>query len=159
MKLKLLSFALLGLLISSCGGSSNPAADEINSSKSETEAKEVTVEKIDPMQDKGVGTVTSVELGEIDNELATKGEELFEANCTACHKMGKRYVGPDLVDITNRRTSEWIMNMILDPELMVKENQLAKELLMEYSAPMANQSLTEDESRAILEYFRVNDSK
>jgi len=38
---------------------------------------------------------------------------------------------------------------------MVVENAKAKELLMEFSAPMANQNLTEDEARAVLEYFRT----
>ncbi|MDH3321965.1 MAG: cytochrome c, partial [Flavobacteriaceae bacterium] len=56
---------------------------------------------------------------------------------------------------TERRSPEWIMNMILNPEVMVVENETAKQLLIEYSAPMANQSLTEDEARAILEYFRT----
>ena len=38
---------------------------------------------------------------------------------------------------------------------MVKENPAAKQLLAEYIAPMANQSLTQDEARAVLEYFRT----
>ena len=48
--------------------------------------------------------------------------------------------------------------MILNPDEMVKENQAAKELLMEYISPMANQSLTEEEARSILEYFIDNDN-
>jgi hypothetical protein len=51
------------------------------------------------------------------------------------------------------------MNMILDPDKMVKENPAAKQLLAEYLSPMANQSLTETEARAILEYFRTEVSK
>ena len=55
-----------------------------------------------------------------------------------------------------RRTPEWIMNMILNPEQMVKENPLAKNLLIEFNgAPMANQNLTKEEARAVLEYFRT----
>ena len=38
---------------------------------------------------------------------------------------------------------------------MVAENPIAKALLAEYVAPMANQSLTETEARLILEYFRT----
>ena len=45
--------------------------------------------------------------------------------------------------------------MILDPEKMVKEDPVAMELLKRYLAPMANQSLTDDEARKILEYFRT----
>ena len=73
--------------------------------------------------------------------------------------MSKRFVGPGLAVVTERRTPEWIMNMILNPEVMVAENPLAKKLLAEYLSPMANQSLTEDEARAILEYFRTVPSK
>lgn len=154
MKLKFSSIAFLSLLLLSCGGESN--GDSAQNIPSEN-VPEPVVESIDPMQDKGVGPITVIELGDIDADLVESGKIVFEANCTACHKMGKRYVGPDLNDVTERRTSEWIMNMILNPEGMVKDNQLAKDLLTEYSAPMANQNLTEDESRAILEYFRSND--
>ena len=48
------------------------------------------------------------------------------------------------------------MNMILNPEQMVKEDPLAKELLIEFNgSPMANQGLTEEDARAVLEYFRT----
>jgi hypothetical protein len=45
--------------------------------------------------------------------------------------------------------------MILNPEVMIAKNATAKALLAEFSAPMANQHLTEDEARAVLEYFRT----
>ncbi|MGB5315590.1 MAG: cytochrome c, partial [Robiginitalea sp.] len=58
--------------------------------------------------------------------------------------------------ILERRTPEWVMNMILAPEQMVKDDPLAKELLIEFNgSPMANQSLTEEQARAVLEYFRT----
>jgi hypothetical protein len=48
------------------------------------------------------------------------------------------------------------MNMILNPDGMVKEDPVAKQLLMEYNGtPMANQNLTKEEARAVLEYFRT----
>ncbi len=50
------------------------------------------------------------------------------------------------------------MNMILNPEEMVQKDPDAKALLIEYNgSPMANQSLTEEEARNILEYFRTLD--
>ena len=55
-----------------------------------------------------------------------------------------------------RRSPEWTMNMILNPEEMVKKDPLAKELLIKFNgSPMANQNLTEDEARQVLEYFRT----
>jgi mono/diheme cytochrome c family protein len=110
---------------------------------------------LDPMVDKGIGPIKKLTLGPIDEAMVAKGKEIFELKCTACHKVEKRFIGPSPTGVLDRRTPEWIMNMILNPELMVKENANARQLLMEYTAPMANQNLTEEEARAVLEYFRT----
>ncbi len=48
------------------------------------------------------------------------------------------------------------MNMILNPENMTKEDPIAKKLLQEYNGvQMTNQNLTQEEARAVLEYFRT----
>jgi mono/diheme cytochrome c family protein len=98
--------------------------------------------------------VTSVELGPIDAALATEGQGIYETRCTTCHKMEGRYVGPPLGDVVEQREPEWIMNMILAPEKMLQTDPTAQELLAEYSVPMTNQNLSEEEARAILEYLR-----
>ncbi len=155
MKLKFLTVFALGALMISCGGE-KAKEDVANSVKKEVKA-EVKAEavKVDPMTDKGVGPIKTLTLGDIDENLVAKGQEVYKVKCTACHKISKRFVGPGLKGVTERRTPEWIMNMILNPELMVVENEAAKQLLIEYIAPMANQSLTEEEARAILEYLRT----
>ena len=106
---------------------------------------------------KGVGPVTNLEIpAEIDQTLATSGGEIFEAKCTAGHKAEKRFIGPAPKGIMERRTPEWIMNMILNPEEMVQKDPIGKQLLVEYNgSPMANQNLTQEEARAVLEYFRT----
>jgi cytochrome c len=72
-----------------------------------------------------------------------KGQELFAAKgCVACHKLGGgRLVGPDLKDVLTRREQEWVERMILRPDVMVKEDAVAKKLLAEYLTPMPNQSV------------------
>ncbi len=45
--------------------------------------------------------------------------------------------------------------MILNPEEMVETDPVGQELLKRYLAPMANQNLTQDEARKVLEYFRT----
>ena len=151
MKLRKLIFGMVltGLLVG-CGGEKKN-----ESSKQPASAEPQQEVAADPKTDKGVGPITSISLGEIDPVLAEKGKALFTNKCTACHKIEKRFVGPALKGITEKRTPEWIMNMILAPEKMVAENAEAKKLLAEYLSPMANQSLTEEEARAILEYFRT----
>ena len=135
------------LCLSGCGGD-----------KAKVEESTATPEKavaLDPMEDKGIGPIKSLTLGPIDEAMAAKGKEVYDLKCTACHKVEKRFIGPSPKGILDRRTPEWIMNMILNPEVMVQKNAQAKQLLMEYMAPMANQNLTEEEARAVLEYFRT----
>ena len=113
--------------------------------------------KISPLENKGVGPIKNVVLEEtISQSLAHKGKEVYEKMCTACHKIEKKYIGPSPKNILQRRSPEWIMNMILNPEIMVKEDPVAKQLLIEYNgSPMANQNLTKEQARSILEYFRT----
>ena len=168
MKKLLLAALFLGgtLVFTNCGGGSNKNSQE-NATEQTTEnnnteqGTEQGAEEVDPMTDKGIGPVSSVELGDaIDQELAKKGEELFTSKgCNACHDINEKRVGPPLKGVTTRRTPEWIMNMILNPTEMTQKDPIAKKLLGEYAAPMSNQNLTKDEARAILEYFRNIDAQ
>ncbi|MHB1147034.1 MAG: c-type cytochrome [Lutibacter sp.] len=151
MKLKIIVLAIVAAVIMSCGGEGKKEEKVA----APVEEQKAVVEETDPMKDKGIGPITSVTLSEIDQKMADEGKAVFLAKCSACHKISKRVVGPALVGVTTRRSPEWIMNMILNPEKMVVENPIAKKLLAEYVAPMANQNLTEAEARLILEYFRT----
>jgi mono/diheme cytochrome c family protein len=151
MKLKTFLLAIIAVLVASCG---SDVKKEAENTQPQNDAK-VEASEIDPMKDKGIGPVKEITLGDLDQAMADQGKELFATKCSACHKVDKRFVGPALAGVTERRTPEWIMNMILNPEVMVAENAIAKQLLAEYLSPMANQSLKEEEARKILEYFRT----
>ena len=73
----------------------------------------------------------------------TKGEEVFAMKgCTACHKVGGgKLVGPDLKGVMSRRDQEWVERMILHPDVMLKEDPVAKKLLAEHFTPMPNQNV------------------
>jgi|AntDeeMinimDraft_5_1070356.scaffolds.fasta_scaffold01898_1 mono/diheme cytochrome c family protein len=102
----------------------------------------------------GIGPVIEpVSIGEIDEELAEQGEQIFQTKCSACHKLAERYVGPPLGDVLNKRTPAYVMNMTLNPDQMLKEHPEAKKLLAEYMTPMPNQNITREEARAIVEYL------
>jgi mono/diheme cytochrome c family protein len=105
----------------------------------------------------GIGPVKEVKLGAIDNSLVEKGQQTFNTKCSSCHKFDSRLVGPPLQGVTQRRKPEWIMNMILNPQQMTQENQIAKELFATYLVQMTFQDVTQDDARAILEYFRSLD--
>lgn len=126
--------------------------------KTGEESTETTAVVVETPPEHGVGPVTEVDIsGEIDQALVEKGKTIFEGKCTACHKFDERYVGPALGGVTERRNGAWIMNMIMAPEEMTKGDPIAKALLAEYLTQMVNQNVTEDDARALLEYFRSED--
>ena len=157
MKLKVFVLAIVVGVLASCG--SDVKKEEKAPKPTEVKAEVKEVAEANPMDDKGIGPIKSITLGEIDEAMVAEGEVIFKAKCSACHKISKRFVGPAMKDVTDRRSPEWIMNMILNPEEMVAKNPIAKKLLAEYLAPMANQNLTEKEARLILEYFRTKTTK
>ena len=58
--------------------------------------------------------------------------------------------------IFEKRHPAWVMNMILNPTKMVKEDPIAMALLKEYNNTlMINQNLSQEEARAIVEYLRT----
>lgn len=167
MKIILKSSAVLfSVLMMSCGGKEEKKKEgfSVDRAKTTTEQPATTPaaeaakasETVD-LENKGVGPITSLTLAaEIDQEMAKKGEEVYNQMCLACHRVDKKFIGPAPTGVLERRSPEWVMNMILNPEVMVKEDPLAKALLAEFNgAPMANQGLTEEQARAVLEYFRT----
>lgn len=161
-KVKILTIIVAAVLMS-CGGKGEKKKEGFSYEKKTTTTQQATPEtkvlaskKIN-LTDKGVGPITSVELNpEIDQAMVARGHEIYNKMCTACHRPNKKFIGPAQAGVMERRTPEWIMNMILNPEEMIQKDPLAKELLVEFNgAPMANQNLTEEEARAVLEYFRT----
>ncbi|TDN83860.1 cytochrome c [Salegentibacter sp. 24] len=151
-----------------CGNSEKDEKENISLDdySSETQEKETEVISTpdkagDDLSNKGIGPVKSLDFPEgIDSEMANQGAVIFKNMCSACHKMDKKFVGPALVGVTQRRSPEWIMNMILNPEEMIKKDPIAKRLMVESNmAIMADQGLKEDEARSIVEYFRQYDAE
>lgn len=140
----------LGLLIpTGCGGEAPPP--DSTSAQNPGGLTDAQVED-------GIGPIEGFEPGPIDPALASQGEQVFTTNCSACHKMGERYVGPALENVTESRSPAYIMNMILNPEEMLQKHPEAKAMLGQYMIAMPNQNLTEDQARAVLEYLRTQSS-
>jgi cytochrome c2 len=87
--------------------------------------------------------------------MAEEGQKLFEAKCSACHKLGERYVGPPLGGILDKVTPAFAMNMILNPQEMYTRHPVVKKLLGEYMTQMPVLGLTQEQARAVVEYLRT----
>ena len=154
-------FLIITFFIVSCGVYEEEENNKIKLKNKQTEKTIKTSTTTKPSEtidltNKGVGPIKSMTLpSEINQQMVTEGKAIFRRLCSACHRVGKKFIGPDVKGILNKRTPEWVMNIILDPEGMVKNDPLAKSLLKEYNgSPMVNQNLTEKQARAILEYIR-----
>ena len=162
-KLYILILSVLVLTLLSCGKAEAEKKAGFSyenmmskTDKTSADTKVLASEKID-LINKGIGPVTSLELPkEIDYALAKNGEAIFKKMCTACHRPDKKFIGPAAKGVLNTRTPEWIMNMMLNPEEMLRKDPLAKELLIEFNyAPMVKQDISQEDARAILEYYRT----
>ena len=60
-----------------------------------------------------------------------------------------------MIGLFDRRTPEWVMNMILVPNKMEQQDPIAKKLVEEYKSLMLDQHLTEQQAREVLEYLRT----
>lgn len=150
----------LALALSACGGTNEKEKKgfEYNRTKKE-EKKAAQVQESAPvdLNNVGIGPITDLVFDDsIDTEMAEVGKTAFQQKCTACHKTNAKLIGPKMEGIFEKRHPAWVMNMILNPTKMVKEDPIAMALLKEYNNTlMINQNLSQEEARAIVEYLRT----
>jgi mono/diheme cytochrome c family protein len=138
--------------ISSCGDKQTAASDNAAPAQSMIPDQ--------PKDDgQGIGRFKNVTVSAIDEKLATAGQIVFEAKCSACHNpTATKKVGPGLLGVTTRRQPAWILNQITNPAEMTQKDPTSKALLAQYLTQMTFQDVTDDQARSILEFFRHNDA-
>ncbi len=165
MKLRSLIALLVVVFITSCGSEEKKKSTTKSPVKKaavkrtptkKAATKKVTSGDVIDLNNKGIGPIKSITLGVLDQSMADNGKKLFKNKCSSCHKTTKKFIGPNPTGILKRRSPEWVMNMIMNPAEMVKKDPIAKQLFIKFNgSPMANQNLTKEETRAVLEYFRT----
>ena len=156
---KLILLCLLGTFVASCGGKKEEKKDGFEVSRTKKEVKSEVASGGVPvdLDNVGVGPIKELTFpDEIDEAMAARGEASFNAICVACHMAEQRMIGPAMKGVYERRNPAWVMNMMLNPDGMLKEDPIAQALLKEYNnAIMLNQNLTEDKARDLAEYLRT----
>ncbi|HRG17861.1 MAG TPA: cytochrome c [Flavobacterium lutivivi] len=153
---KLFLLLLSSMLFVACG-KKEKEGEEYNPSKSNTESAPADPSSYDPKR--GEGKFTTVDLdANLDQVMATKGEEVAGVKCTSCHKpTDEKLVGPGWKGVTERRKPEWIMNFITNPDPMIDKDPEVQAQLEICLVRMPNQGLSDDDARNILEYMRKID--
>jgi hypothetical protein len=150
-----LRLLVAALTLMACGGD-DPGTDVASAAPSETpDADGLTAVELE----QGIGPIRDLELDPVDPTLASEGETLFTTKCSACHKLGERYVAPALGEVLARRRPEFVMNMMLNATEMVQRHPVTRELLAEFYTPMPVQVTDPEQARAILEYLRANQTR
>lgn len=102
----------------------------------------------------GIGPITDViELGAYDPELAERGRQIYTTLCAMCHGQNDSDIAPSLEGVLDRRSAEYVMNMILNPTGMIRWHP-TRSVEKRYLTSMPYQSLTTEEARAVVEYLR-----
>ena len=151
------SFAVSALLIS-CGGEEKKST-ETQATTTQEKPQAAAPESYDPKRGEGKWTAESLALTDkLDATMATAGETASGVKCGSCHKYtDEKLVGPRWKGVTTRRTPEWIMNFITNPDPMLDKDPEAQAMLELCLVRMPNQSLTDEEARQLLEFMRKND--
>ena len=85
--------------------------------------------------------------------------DMFKLKCGICHTIGSgRLVGPDLANIQDRRSEEWLVNYIRSSQTMIKSGDPdAVALFEEYNQViMPDPMITDLEIKSILDYITEN---
>ena len=94
----------------------------------------------------------------LDEAMILQGTDIFVSKCTRCHTLDTtQFIVPALAGVTNRRSPEWIMNMIINVDEMLKHDPVAADLLRKHKRVMPDPMLSVTDTRAVLEFLRKND--
>src|SRR6056300_2115635 len=86
-----------------------------------------------------------------------EGEKIFKQNCTACHKMDKKVVGPALQNVVEEQGADWVYSWVKNNQsLRESGDSHANEVYEEYNGSVmpAYEYLGDDGLNNIIEYLK-----
>ena len=86
------------------------------------------------------------------------GQKIFNANCTPCHRMHQKLIGPPLAGVLERRDSLWVIKMIRNSsQLIASGDAAAAQLFRGYNGIQMTSftSFSDEDLRTLLEYIKL----
>lgn len=93
-----------------------------------------------------------------DEPTYKSGETIFKANCTSCHKVGEKLIGPALAGVYDKYDKEWLYSWIRNSQEMVNSGDAdAVAIFNEYNGSVmtAFPGLTNEDIDNVLQYIKV----
>lgn len=95
-------------------------------------------------------------------EIDHPGQKIFKANCTPCHRIHQKLIGPALAGVLDRRDSLWVIKMIRNSsQLIASGDPTAAQLFREYNGLQMTSftSFSDEELRSLLEYIKLKSER
>lgn len=151
---KTITIALLALSVGWYGCSSDGAKQRADEAPTDPAAV-VAQEEVHGTEVKAV-TLSNP----LDGAMVKQGLGIYDMKCGSCHRLDEtKLVGPGWKGVMSRRKPEWVMNMILNVDMMLEKDAEAQKLLELCLVRMPNQNLSEAEARSMVEFMRSNDGE
>lgn len=96
-----------------------------------------------------------------DEATISAGEKLFKANCTVCHAVNDKVIGPALRDIHKRRNLDWIKAFVKNSQKVIQSgDEYAVNLYNEYNkTEMTAFDFEDAEIASIVGYLKAESAK
>jgi len=107
----------------------------------------------------GAGQSSAQAQSRVDPALAQQGRKVFvNQGCNFCHTIGtgkeRTAEGPDLAGVTDRRTREWLVQWLKDPNAMFGADPIADAMLVQFKyVKMPNPRLGPAQIDALIAYL------
>ncbi len=98
-----------------------------------------------------------------DADISEETVEYFRLNCTSCHTIGGgRLTGPDLKDVAERQSIEWLTTFIVDPKRVIDSGDADAQALFKEANGLYMPTLpgmTRQRAAALLELIAYESTK
>ena len=80
--------------------------------------------------------------------------EWLNGGCSACHRFGEEFNGPDLFMVDKRRDDKWLKSWIMNPEKHYNEPDI-EAMRQRYKLAMPNQNISDKDADKIIEFLKA----
>ncbi len=104
-----------------------------------------------------VTALFSLSLSAAFAQSAAEGEKLYNANCTACHAMNEKVVGPALKNVHTKYKEDWLIKWIKNSQALVKAGDAkAVALFKENNEALMTSfdNLSDNDVKSIIAYIK-----
>jgi mono/diheme cytochrome c family protein len=87
---------------------------------------------------------------------ADSGKELFEKQCSGCHTIGGGDgAGPDLKGVGARRSADWLMKIVTEPDkLAASKDPTQLELVKKFGSEMPNLGVSGEDAKKLVSFLK-----